>query len=193
MLQISKFDIVVACDRALGIGLDNQLPWRLSKDLKYFRDLTKGFSDEDQRLPADVVGTENSVIMGRNTWQSIPTKNRPLSDRLNIVLSHDIDKLGGTTDPSKIEFCDSFEGALQRAFVHSSGARCFVIGGAKVYEQAIVHDRCDRLYLTQIDATFGCDVFFPYFEDKFFLLSQSEAQEENGIPFSFRVYKRNAS
>ena len=177
----NKFDIVVACDKDLGIGRAQNLPWRLSQDMRYFRDLTK---QRALGLP------ENTVIMGRNTWLSIPPKSRPLPDRFNVVLSRNLAASMNKKDENMVKFTDSFEEALSLAFAHSENSHCFVIGGAKVYEQAIADKRCDRLYLTQIDAKFDCDVFFPSFDDKFSLLSETEVQEENGIPFRFKVYRR---
>ena len=196
-MTATKFDIVVACDLARGIGVDNKLPWRLSADMKYFRELTQGNAVE---------GRENFVIMGRNTWLSIPAKNRPLPHRGNIVLTRDPFAHRLAESLKGAEVCLSLEDALDfvdgqlsspvqsvvSAYV-SAEPRCFVIGGAKVYERAVVHSGCDRLYLTQIKDTFKCDVFFPSFEDKFVLLSETEEQEENGIPFSFKVYKRAAA
>ena len=174
----ANFDIVVACELDRGIGLRNHLPWRLSNDLKYFRDLTRGKES----------GVKNCVIMGRNTWESIPEKHRPLPGRLNIVLTRNLESLKPSPTELDVRFTDSLEQALQIAADASSDARTFVIGGAKVYEQAVHHANCDRLYLTQIIAKFECDVFFPSFEDKFSLLSETEVQEENGIPYSFKIF-----
>ena len=174
------FDVVVACERSRGIGMNNHLPWRLSQDLKYFRELTRG----------DIAdGAENCVIMGRNTWQSIPIKHRPLPGRHNIILTRHVEELRRTCGENG-SVAGSFDEALDLAHRTSDQTRCFVIGGAKVYEQALHHKSCDRLYLTQIDAQFECDVFFPRFEEEFLLLSESEVQEENGVPFSFKVYRR---
>ena len=69
--------IIVACDLANGIGFQGQLPWqKLSKDLSHFKNLTMG----------------NTVLMGRKTWDSIPLKFKPLTNRLNIVLTRDKNK-----------------------------------------------------------------------------------------------------
>jgi dihydrofolate reductase len=174
----AKFDIVVACELERGIGLHNQLPWRLSNDLKYFRELTS----------ANKSGVQNCVIMGRNTWESIPEQRRPLAARLNIVLTRNMGSLEPAPAESNVQFADSLERALKIAADASPHAQIFVIGGAKVYEQAIHHANCYRLYLTQIIAKFECDVFFPSFEDKFSLLSETEVQEENGIPYSFKIF-----
>lgn len=75
-----KFDLVVACDLNRGIGKENGLPWRLPGDMKQFRELTSSVRDSSKR---------NAVLMGRKTWESIPTKFRPLPHRVNVVLSRD--------------------------------------------------------------------------------------------------------
>lgn len=69
--------LIVACSARNGIGKDGGLPWRLPKEMAYFKKATM----------SGPAGTRNAVIMGRNTWESIPTKFRPLNQRLNIVVT----------------------------------------------------------------------------------------------------------
>ena len=71
-------NIIVAHCRNRGIGFQNQLPWQLSADLKKFKELTIGNGN-------------NAVIMGRNTWASLPSRYKPLPKRENIVLTTEID------------------------------------------------------------------------------------------------------
>ena len=80
LLSITMFrlTIIVAATKSNGIGKDGGLPWRLSKEMKYFAQTTSTAPE----------GTLNALIMGRNTWESIPIKRRPLPDRVNIVTSH---------------------------------------------------------------------------------------------------------
>ena len=71
--------IVAGCkvkgnDNLLGIGIGGNLPWRLKKEMAHFTKLTKG-------------NGQNAVLMGRKTWESIPTKFRPLKDRYNIIVT----------------------------------------------------------------------------------------------------------
>ena len=73
------FQVVVAATKdEMGIGFEGGLPWRLPKDMAYFKAVTAQVSEP---------GTRNAVIMGRKTWESIPSKFRPLPGRLNVVLS----------------------------------------------------------------------------------------------------------
>ncbi len=74
---MSPFTIIVAATKANGIGVNGSLPWKLSKELKYFAQVTTNASE----------GRQNAVIMGRNTWESIPKKFRPLPRRKNVVIS----------------------------------------------------------------------------------------------------------
>ena len=78
-MSTKNFSLVVAATQKGGIGLKNDLPWpKLKGDMSFFRDLTSTCDDENKM---------NAVILGRKTWESIPTKFRPLPGRINIVLS----------------------------------------------------------------------------------------------------------
>jgi len=78
---MSHLTIIIAATKSNGIGQNGKLPWRLSKEMAYFARVTSNAPD----------GRRNAVIMGRKTWESIPTNFRPLSKRLNVVVSHNRD------------------------------------------------------------------------------------------------------
>lgn len=80
-MSSTPITIVVAATRANGIGKDGALPWRLAKEMSYFSQVTT-------RAPS---GTMNALIMGRKTWESIPTKFRPLKERVNVVITRNRD------------------------------------------------------------------------------------------------------
>lgn len=158
--------IVVAADEQNGIGINNRLPWRLSADLKYFRQLTTG----------------HHIIMGRNTFESI---GKPLPDRINIVLS--------TRDDVKAQgviVVKNLSEALQIA--QASGEKeCMIIGGAQIYRQAI--GLTDRIYMTRVHTVCHCDVFFPELnQEEWKLLSgvRHTADEKNEYDYSFDIYER---
>lgn len=73
----SSVILIVACAHNNGIGLNGGLPWRLSKEMKYFATVTSKAPD----------GKRNAVLMGRHTWDSIPARFRPLKDRMNVVIT----------------------------------------------------------------------------------------------------------
>ncbi|KAH9628953.1 hypothetical protein HF086_016665 [Spodoptera exigua] len=77
-----KLNLIAAACENMGIGVNGALPWRLKKEMAYFTTMTTKVKD-----PSKV----NAVIMGRRTWDCIPDKYRPLSDRVNIVLTHNVD------------------------------------------------------------------------------------------------------
>jgi len=72
-----RLTIIVAATKHDGIGYNSTLPWRLPKEMKYFAQTTSAAPN----------GKVNAVIMGRNTWESIPKRHRPLPNRVNIVIS----------------------------------------------------------------------------------------------------------
>lgn len=74
---MSSLALIVACTTKNGIGKDGGLPWKLPKEMAYFRQATMSCPP----------GTRNAVIMGRNTWESIPPKFRPLRERVNVVVT----------------------------------------------------------------------------------------------------------
>ena len=72
------FQIVVAATKGNGIGFQGSMPWSLPKDMQYFKQLTSTTRSK---------GSQNAVVMGRKTWDSIPAKFRPLARRVNVVIS----------------------------------------------------------------------------------------------------------
>lgn len=76
-----RLTIIVAATKSNGIGQNAGLPWRLPREMKYFTQVTT----------ASPEGTMNAVLLGRNTWESIPKKHRPLSRRVNLVTSRNVD------------------------------------------------------------------------------------------------------
>jgi len=133
-----KISLIVAVSRNGAIGLNNQLPWYLPEDLKYFKSVTMG----------------KPLIMGRKTFDSI---GRPLPGRANIVLTRDPQ---WTSDG--VEVVQSVEQALVAGEIACETAdvdEIMVIGGEQIYRMTI--DLADRIYLTQVDADVEGDAFFP--------------------------------
>jgi dihydrofolate reductase/thymidylate synthase len=171
-----SFDIVVACDANRGIGKNNSLPWKLPGDMKYFKELTCATTGS---------GARNAVVMGRNTWESIPPKFRPLPGRLNIVLTSS----GSYELPDGVYLAHSLDEALTVAEAQRA-ENIFVIGGGKVYEQALSHARCRRLYVTEIASVFDCDVFLPPIEKLFAATQSKQGGCDNDVAYSFKVYEK---
>ncbi|PJC37150.1 hypothetical protein CO046_02035 [Candidatus Peregrinibacteria bacterium CG_4_9_14_0_2_um_filter_53_11] len=167
------FSLIAAQDASRGIGKNNTLPWRLPPDLAYFQEMTIGKK-------------HNAVIMGRSTWDSLPEAHRPLSDRYNIVLTRQKDY----PLPEGVDSAESFEEALKKAAGRHPEA-IFVIGGQKVFAEAINDSRCEYLYITQLDQTFECDSFFPEINpEEFEEVFASKPREYKEITFQFLKYRR---
>jgi len=153
---------IIACiakDR--GIGKDNKLLFHLPEELKYFHKVTK----------------RHPVIMGYNTYKSI---GRPLKERHNIVISRDSEKIPGYIIASSLEDAIAKASKLQQDEV-------FIIGGAKVYEQAI--KIADKLYLTEVDAKVDADTYFPDYAD-FGKKTKIGSGEEKEFKYTFYEYER---
>lgn len=165
-----KFSIIVAADLNNGIGFQNTIPWNIPSELKYFREVTHGAG-------------KNAVIMGRNTWESLPPSSRPLKNRLNIVVTRQSD----LDLPSEVLLASSLDEALAKAGTDKD--EVFVIGGAQLYALAINHPACNKIYITRVQDTFEADTFFPNIDrNKFEQFDASEPQEENGFQFQFQVW-----
>lgn len=127
--------LIAAAARNRAIGRNGRLLWRLAEDMRHFRQLTSG----------------KAVIMGRKTWESLPTAFRPLPNRRNIVVSRN---LAYRADGAML--ANSLEQAIGLA---GDAEDVFVIGGAELYRQAL--PLAKRIYLTEIAANYPGDVFFP--------------------------------
>ncbi len=174
-----SFAIIVAVDQKFGMGQKGLLPWHLPAELKHFKEVTT--CAEQSR--------KNVVIMGRKTWESIPEKFRPLPNRHNIVLTRNSDLVF----PPGVYKAENLDRALVLA---SEGAlkndlgKIFVIGGAELFQLAIKHPACRKIYLTRITTTFDCDCFFPPIPPEFKETERSPMHFENNVQFCFITYKK---
>ncbi|KAK7933670.1 hypothetical protein WMY93_004566 [Mugilogobius chulae] len=169
----------------LGIGKNGELPWpRLNNEFKHFRRLTSTSSEP---------GRQNVVLMGRKTWFSIPEKNRPLNNRINIVLSRELT----APPPGAHHLCSDFSSALDliRTQLDQTVDQVWVIGGSSLYKELLQTSGLKRLFVTRILQQFDCDTFLPQISlDQYKLLPQfpgvsSELQEENGVQYKYEVYE----
>lgn len=149
------------------IGRAGALPWHLPEDLRHFKELTTG----------------HTVVMGRKTWESLPARFRPLPGRRNIVVSRN----PGFAAPGAT-LVDSLEAALKVG----AGATVFLIGGAELYAHAL--PLAGRLELTEIDAEFAGDAFFPPIDPAFWHeTARSQRHSAAGLDFAFVSYVRTAA
>ena len=117
-----RMSIIVAMTPEGGIGIDGTLPWKhLKTDMSNFRKLTTGAG-------------KNAVVMGRRTWESIPAKFRPLAGRRNIVLSSNENAREAYGIPDEVAVVSGFAAVETQL---EGIDNCFVIGGARLYKDAM--------------------------------------------------------
>ena len=157
--------IIAAVSEDWGIGMDNELLWHISEDLKRFKKLTYG----------------QSVIMGKKTWESLPKK--PLPGRKNIVL---------TDDPNEsIEFsitAYSIEDALNKC---GKDEEIFIMGGGSVYRQFM--PLADRLYITHVHKKAPADTYFPEIDPSHWEPIEREEYKDDtngGLSYTYIIYQR---
>jgi dihydrofolate reductase len=165
-----SFDVVVAADREWGIGKANALPWpKLKGDLAHFKRVTSEASE----------GRRNAVIMGRKTWESAEVAGRPLPRRLNVVITR-----RGLTPPEGVIVVGSIDAALDAT--SREAETTFIVGGAEIFREAFAHPKLRYVYLTRVNAAFGCDAHIPDLDALGFVASEwtgaCEA-EENGVRY----------
>lgn len=119
------FALVVASDNEGSIGDGTTVPWNVPEDMKFFKETTT----------TSAKGKRNAVIMGRKTWDSIPTKFRPLPNRLNVVLSRNVNSV--SSDSSVLTLNTSLFGALEHLTTLSDIDKVFCIGGGEIYAEAL--------------------------------------------------------
>jgi dihydrofolate reductase len=157
--------IIVAIAEKNAIGKNNDLLCHLPNDLKRFKKITTG----------------HKIIMGRNTFVSLPVK--PLPNRTSIVISH--------TKGDNFNDCLMAYSIDEAVNLCGKDEECFVIGGGMIYTQFL--PIADRLYLTKIHHEFDADIFFPeinYSDWQLIEEEKIEADEKNPYSFSYLTYER---
>jgi dihydrofolate reductase len=146
-----------------GIGLGNELLFRISDDLKRFKALTSG----------------HPIIMGRKTFDSIGSK--PLPNRTNIVVTRQ------ELSQEGVVFVHSLEEALEKA--KSIDENIFVIGGAEIYKQTLPF--ADRIELTIVNSDVPADTFFPeYSEFVKEIQKENRSDEKSGLLYEWVSIER---
>ena len=139
-------NVAVAITGNGGIGLKGGLPWpHLKDDLALFSKRTTGSG-------------KNAVLMGKNTWFSIPEKRRPLKNRTNIIISR-----SETESYSHSTCCHIFY-SIHNSIVHCETAKydeVWIIGGSGIYNEFLNmhHDKVYRVYITYVCGNYECDTF----------------------------------
>jgi dihydrofolate reductase len=158
-----KLHLIYARARNGVIGKDNQMPWHLPEDLAHFKRVTLG----------------QPVIMGRKTWDSLPSRFRPLPGRLNIVVTRRSDWRS--------------DGALRAASIGDAMRLCsdvpdaWIMGGAEIYRQA--EPLASTAVVTEIDADFEGDAFAPELGAQWQEVQREQHTTTSGLGFAFVTYQ----
>lgn len=161
--------LIAALTENRVIGKNNDLPWRLPDDMKYFMKTTTG----------------HHVIMGRKNYDSLPANFKPLPNRTNIIVTRQLNFVAkGCT------VVNSIKAGIEIAKSNKE-EELFIIGGAQIYEQAL--PMAHRLYLTEIKAEVNGDTYFPKIDrNQWKEISRvaHAADEKHRFAFDFVIYKR---
>jgi len=156
-----KISLIVAMASNRAIGLNNQMPWHLSADLKKFKKITMGAP----------------ILMGRKTYESI---GRPLPGRTNIIISRN----PSYSQPGCLVFND-----IDKALASCGDSdEIFVIGGSDLYKSML--PVADTLYLTQIHQDFSGDTFFPEIDaGQWVEVEREDIDDDPDVSFSYSFLK----
>ena len=179
-----NLNIIVAYCNKYGIGNKNTIPWKLKDDLKHFKNITTNGVEK------------NIVIMGRNTWESIPETFRPLLNRYNFVLS----SKKKFNDSDKVDFISStFENMIKYIECEKelfSNSKIFIIGGEMLYKYIMDKyiSEINTLYITEIYSEIECDRVFPKIDNNIFKIKEvSNFKKENDLNFRYLTYEKKTN
>jgi len=172
--------MIVAMNHARVIGRDGELPWRLTSDMARFKELTLGCGDES-----------NAVIMGRATFDSLPDNFRPLPDRINIVMSRDVNWRPSGGEDAEVALYPGR--AIEIAFAYGC-EECWIIGGGQIYEMFL--ENVDEIHMTLVADTSESkigDVLFPELDENVWSKQEigsagMSAEDEFGSTYS--IFKK---
>ena len=139
-----KLKLIVCCDKNNGIGKNGKLPWNIRSEMKLFKEKTIGNGN-------------NCVIMGKNTYLSIPEKYCPLKERINCVLTSNID-----FKPLDVMVFQNMK-ELELWIQQSDYDEYWIIGGELLYSTMIYTYKhwIDEIHLSKLNNDYDCDTFFP--------------------------------
>lgn len=161
-----RIALIAALAKNRVIGVHNTLPWRLPEDLQHFKALTMG----------------HHIVMGRKTFESI---GRALPGRTTVIISRT-----AYSAPADCLVTHSIPDALTAC---EGDQEVFFVGGAQLYEQAL--PLADRLYLTEIQAEFAGDAWFPEFEPTDWVTFRRDQRHDSGsgLSYDFAIYQRKGA
>ena len=156
---------LVALSNNFVIGVNNDLPWKLKKDLQHFSAYTQN----------------KAIVMGRKTYESI---GRPLPNRKNIVISSSLESQEGLEVVPNLN--QAIEVASQWNKDNSAGEEIVLIGGGYVFEES--KNIVNKLVLTRVDCEINGDVFYPQIDlSDWKEISQESFKRDSENEYDFRI------
>lgn len=162
---------IVCIDNNWGIGKDKDLLFKIKDDLKRFKSIT----------------SNKVILMGRNTFESLP-KKQPLENRINFIFTRDLEyKVDGA------EVVHSYEEFMKKFSIHYDPFNIFVIGGSEIYELFLPH--INQIYLTKVNTIVdGTDKFFPNLDKiggwEITYRSETFIDELSGLEYEYILYHK---
>ncbi|SCM09750.1 bifunctional dihydrofolate reductase-thymidylate synthase, putative [Plasmodium chabaudi adami] len=194
-----------------GLGNEGGLPWKCnSVDMKHFSSVTSYVNETNYmrlkwkrdrymeknnvKLNTDGIPSvdklQNIVVMGKASWESIPSKFKPLQNRINIILSRTLKKEDLAKEYNNVIIINSVDD-LFPILKCIKYYKCFVIGGASVYKEFLDRNLIKKIYFTRINNAYTCDVLFPDInEDLFKITSISDVYSSNNTTLDFVIYSK---
>ena len=177
-----------------GIGYHNDLPWpKIPEDLEYFSKVTtyNYVNNNDSNSISN-----NVIIMGRKTWESIPKRYKPLPDRTNIIISESLFEESNLEKRIEIENLNVLIfSSLENAFNYIEHKRkeygkVFIVGGESLYKECIRRiNECEHIYFTRVHNRYLVDTYFPLIDKSLYEKFISIDREDKEIRYTFEVYR----
>jgi dihydrofolate reductase len=179
---MKTLSLIIAVDNENGIWKDNQLIWHIPEDMKFFKHLTTHTIHQSK---------QNAVIMGRKTWESLPTGFRPLPWRCNIVLSSWF-SVQQEIEKDVLWFPD-FSSLYAYLSKNEKIESLFIIWWAQLYNTAVNMPNLKKAYITRVYDKFHCDVFFDGLPLSFDETSRSWVKEYKWTEYEMFTYEKKKS
>lgn len=172
--------IVAASIINRGIGINGQLPWAISEDLKFFSKVTSNNFDKNKK---------NALIMGRKTWDSIGRK--PLKNRIVAVISSSLQSDGDNPD---VYIFRSLSDSLNILINDNKVENIFICGGESIYKEALKENFVNRIYLTRVALdNLEFDTYFPEIPEVFLPIYMSQTFCSKDVSYDFMIFENQGN
>lgn len=175
-----SYHLILLRDNANIIGIGPKLAYRIPEDLLSFQKITQ----------ESVIDKQNAVIMGRLTWESLPTKSQPLPGRLNVILSQSSENLANLkkNESESMLVRNNLSSVITELQLRSDVDQIFIIGGGQIYQQALQLNDIDKIYITQVESNLTNEhcqnnhqiIYGPYLGSQYSLISSGQIQTSLG-------------